>query len=87
MFVVAEFIEKPVADAVLFFWRQGRQLRDCGIQRSGHESSITGWNGAAQRALHQTAGWCDPEPPRLKRHVGPTSDVRESQGVFKFDRS
>ena len=51
VFVVAEFIEKPVSDTVLFLWRQAGQLRDRCVQGLGHKGKYNRTERAAQQAL------------------------------------
>ena len=68
LLVIAELVEQPARDTVLFLGRQRRKLGNRHIKRTGHETSIPKDNEAAQQAFAAVGGRCDHEPPpRLKR--------------------
>ena len=86
MFVVAEFIEKPMADAVLFLGRQGRQFRDGGVQGLGHkEKNNRTERGGPTRAVPDGRR-CDRERPLVSADIGPTKR-RTKPGAGKIGTS
>jgi len=63
VFVVAEFIEKPVGDPVLFVWRQARQLRNRGVQSLCHKTKYNRMERGGPTRAAPDGRRCDRERP------------------------
>lgn len=74
LLVVREFIKQPAANTLLLVRRKRRQLRDRGVQRAGHDSSIADGSRMGDRAC-----------PECVQNVGGFLETKENSGGPRED--